>query len=67
MSSASYNYYIILLTYISETEIEQPRVHAPRSFIMDLSLIHSTHPAKKGGTLNLTGSYPTGQDIASYY
>ena len=39
--SSSYNYWTILLTYISETEIEQPRVHVPRAFIIDLSLIHS--------------------------
>ena len=63
MSSSSYNYCTVRLTYISETEIEQPCEHVPRPFIIDLSLIYSTHPAKKGGTLNLTGSYPTGQDI----
>ena len=66
MSSSSYNYCTIRLTYNSETELKKPRVdNEPLPFIVNLSLIHSTHPTKKRITLNLAGPYPPGQNIIS--
>ena len=63
MSSSSYNYCNIRLSYISEIEIKQPCVNVPLPFIVNLPLINSTHPGKERITLNLTGPYPIDRDI----